>query len=95
MEEKRIKFYQFLIGTGDYTKDFGSFETQFFKDEVSVKKIWSFVLQKLYYTKSFKNFMSQYACDMTCQFIYLSYIKYMTLIYFPTKLMLFSYRMGV
>lgn len=65
MEEKRIKFYQFLIGTGDYTKDFGSFETQFFKDEVSVKKIWSFVLQKLYYTKSFKNFMSQYACDMT------------------------------
>ena len=36
-----------------------------------------------------------YACDMTSQFIYLSYIKYMTLIYFPTKLTLFSYRMDI
>ncbi len=36
-----------------------------------------------------------YACHMTSQFIFLSYIKYMTRIYFPTKLMLLSFRVDV
>ena len=57
MEEKRIKFYQFLIGTGDYTKDFGSFETQFFKDEVSVKK---------YGVLFYKNYITQNHLKILC-----------------------------
>ncbi len=36
-----------------------------------------------------------YACHMTSQFIYLSYIYYMSLIYSPTKLVSLSYRVGV
>jgi hypothetical protein len=36
-----------------------------------------------------------YPCHMTSQFIYLSCICHMTLIYFPTKLMFLSYRVGM
>jgi hypothetical protein len=36
-----------------------------------------------------------HACHMTSQFICLSYIYYMTRIYFPTKLILLSYRVGI
>jgi peptidoglycan hydrolase-like protein with peptidoglycan-binding domain len=64
MEEKRIALYQLMIGNETYTKDYASFETQFFTSEVQTKKLWAFLLQKLIYTKTLKEFYNKFCCDL-------------------------------
>jgi hypothetical protein len=64
MEEKRIALYQLMIGNETYTKDYASFEAQFFTNEAQTKKLWAFLLQNLMFTKTLKEFYTKFCCDL-------------------------------